>query len=242
LPPAWLYFLRSLPWHGRGSILVDRPVGSYAAGMKLLRVSLLAGLLLSGCSAGRAGPDAAIPSVPAWRNLATSADRKRLHDWREAWLAGLAKARAAGHGNEMAAEGALLDPDAAQVGAAPPQGDYRCRTIKVGAKSEGLLDYVVYPFFLCRIAAGVDPGTLSLVKVTGSQRPVGRLFPENERRMTFLGTLQLGDERGILRYGHDQERDMIGAFERIGPRRWRLILPHPRFESVIDVIEFVPAS
>ena len=59
--------------------------------------------------------------------------------------------------------------------------------------------------------------------------------------MVFLGTLQLGDEHGVLRYGHDAERDMIGLLERIGERRWRLTLPFPRFESMLDVIEIVPA-
>jgi hypothetical protein len=60
--------------------------------------------------------------------------------------------------------------------------------------------------------------------------------------MVFLGSLQLADERGVLRYGHDVERDLAGFVERIGPRRWRLILPFPHFESLLDVIEIVPAS
>jgi hypothetical protein len=59
--------------------------------------------------------------------------------------------------------------------------------------------------------------------------------------MVFLGTLQLADERGVFRYGHDAERDLAGLVERIGPRRWRLILPYPRFESLLDVIEILPA-
>jgi hypothetical protein len=33
---------------------------------------------------------------------------------------------------------------------------------------------------------------------------------------------------------------MAGALERIGPYRWRLILPKPHFESMMDVIELVP--
>jgi hypothetical protein len=60
--------------------------------------------------------------------------------------------------------------------------------------------------------------------------------------MIFLGTLQLGDEQGSLRYGHDAERDMIGVVQRVGPSRWRLALPSPAFESLLDVIELVPAS
>jgi hypothetical protein len=35
---------------------------------------------------------------------------------------------------------------------------------------------------------------------------------------------------------------MAGLVERIGARRWRLVLPYPRFESTLDVIEIVPAD
>ena len=99
---------------------------------------------------------------------------------------------------------------------------------------------IAYPFFDCRISAGGGP--MDFVKLTGSQRPVGRLFPDSDRRLVFLGTLQLGDEQGVLRYGRDQDRDMIGLLERIGERRWRLVFPYPHFESLVDVIELVPAS
>jgi hypothetical protein len=60
--------------------------------------------------------------------------------------------------------------------------------------------------------------------------------------MIFLGTLQLGDEQGTLRYGHDRDRDMAGILERIGEGRWRLVLPSPAFESMLDVVELTPAS
>jgi hypothetical protein len=60
--------------------------------------------------------------------------------------------------------------------------------------------------------------------------------------MVFLGTLQLGDEQRALQYGRDRERDMAGVVERIGERRWRLVLPYPHFESTIDIVELVPAD
>ena len=34
---------------------------------------------------------------------------------------------------------------------------------------------------------------------------------------------------------------MVGMLERIGDHRWRLVLPAPHFESMLDVIELVPA-
>jgi len=199
---------------------------------------LLAPLLVAACTGGEPGPAAAVPAAPIWRAIATDYDRERARKWRTAWVRALAKARAGGHGDEIAREGVLLEPDAALRGVAPPPGDYRCRVFKVGGQSEGLLDYVAYPQFDCRISAGAGP--MDFVKLTGSQRPVGRLFADSERRMVFLGTLQLGDERGTLRYGHDRQRDMIGLLERIGERRWRLAFPYPAFESTLDVIELVP--
>jgi hypothetical protein len=193
---------------------------------------------LCACAGGRVGPEEVVPAATGWRSLATDTDRERVREWRKTWVQGLEKARAAGHAAAIAAEGTLLEPDAALAGVAPPAGDYRCRVIKVGSKSEGLLDYIAYPAFACRIGAG--EAVRDFVKLTGSQRPVGRLFAENDRRMIFLGTLQLGDEQGMLRYGHDIDRDMAGFLERIGERRWRLVFPSPRFESVVDVLELIP--
>ncbi|HEU0098017.1 MAG TPA: DUF4893 domain-containing protein [Allosphingosinicella sp.] len=206
---------------------------------RLLLVPLLAPLLvLPACTTGEAGPAAAVPAAAGWRDVATDHDLERARKWRTAWVRALAQARAAGHSAEIDREGVLLDPDSALRGAAPPAGDYRCRVVKVGGQGEGLLDYVAYPWFDCRISAGAGP--MDFVKLTGSQRPVGRLFADGDRRLVFLGTLQLGDEQGVLRYGHDRQRDMIGLLERIGERRWRLALPYPAFESTLDVIELVP--
>jgi hypothetical protein len=207
----------------------------------MIRLALLiAPLLLAACTTDGSGPAAAGPPAAAegWRNIATDHDLERARKWRTAWVRAVAKARASGHSDEIDREGILLEPDSALRGVAPPAGDYRCRVIKVGGQGEGLLDYVAYPFFDCRISAG--PGAMDFVKLTGSQRPVGRLLPDSDRRMIFLGTLQLGDERGNLRYGHDRQRDMIGLLERIGERRWRLAFPYPAFESTLDVIELVP--
>ncbi|HEX8625543.1 MAG TPA: DUF4893 domain-containing protein [Allosphingosinicella sp.] len=202
------------------------------------RLLLLAPLLLAACTTDETGPAATVPAAASWRAIATDHDLERARKWRTAWVRAVAEARAGGHSAEIDREGVLLEPDAALRGVLPPAGDYRCRVLKVGGQGQGLLDYIAYPYFDCRISAGAGP--IDFVKLTGSQRPVGRLFPDGQLRMVFLGTLQLGDERGNLRYGHDRQRDMIGLLERIEERRWRLAFPYPAFESTLDVIELVP--
>ena len=175
-----------------------------------------------------------------WHLVATVADRARLRDWRPAFVNGLASARRSGAGPKIDAEGALLRPDAALPGPAIPNGTYRCRTIKLGAKSAGMLDFVAYPPFVCRVRQ--ERNVQGFAKLTGSQRQVGLIFPGDAMRNIFLGTLMLGDENRAMQYGGDPDRDVAGYIERLGPRQWRLIMPHPTFESQIDVIELVPAG
>ncbi|MFL6724121.1 MAG: DUF4893 domain-containing protein [Sphingomicrobium sp.] len=179
-------------------------------------------------------PGAAIPN---WRAVATDDDRVRLRDWRKSFGNALDQARAGGKAAEVASEGALLEPDAA-LGGPIPNGEYRCRVVKVGAKTEGMLDYVSYPGFRCRISA---KGNLQhFDKLSGSQRQHGTIYPSDQLRSTFLGTMVLGDEATAYQYGRDVERDLAGWVERIGDARWRIVFPSPHFESTLDVIELVP--
>ncbi len=175
-----------------------------------------------------------------WRAVATGADRERLRDWREAFTEALTQARAAGHGGAIAAEGMLLEPDAALGGGPIPNGAYRCRVIKLGAKTPGMLDYIAYPAFACRVKQ--ERNLQGFAKLTGSQRPVGLIFPGDALRQVFLGTLVLGDEARAMQYGGDPDRDVAAFVERIGPARWRMVMPRPAFESTLDVIELVPAT
>ncbi len=172
-----------------------------------------------------------------WRLVATEGDRERLRKWRSAFTAALTRARAGGHGAEIGREGRLLDPDAAIPGPIP-NGRYRCRIIKLGAKNEGLLDYVAYQPFACRVQQ--ERNLQGFAKLSGSQRPVGLIFPNDALRQVFLGTLVLGDEARSMQYGRDPERDVAAWVERIDERRWRLVMPSPRFESLTDVMELVP--
>jgi hypothetical protein len=174
----------------------------------------------------------------AYKEVISESDRIRLRDWRKTFVGALDSARKSGHAADISREGALLDPDAAQAGPAIAEGMYRCRVIKLGAKQEGNLDYVSYPAFTCRVHA---QRTLQrLTKLSGSQRLVGLIFPGDAIRNIFLGTLVLGDETRALQYRQDDQRDIAGYVERIGPNRWRLLMPQPHFESRLDVMELVP--
>jgi hypothetical protein len=179
------------------------------------------------------------PDAGTWRATATEQDRARIRNWYKSWEAALADARARGYGADLDREGVLLQPMAALPNPHLPAGDYRCRTIKVGAQT-GTLGFIAYDWFRCRVSA--EQGLASLTKLTGSQRPVGLIFPDNLKRQIFLGTLELGDETVPVNYGGDRMRDMAGLIERIGDNRWRLVLPAPAYESLLDVIELVPAD
>ncbi len=82
-----------------------------------------------------------------------------------------------------------------------------------------------------------------IVKQTGSQRPAGRLWADDEpTRLVFLGSLALGDETAPLAYGDDPKRNMAGVLERIGPFKWRLVIPWPQSASKLDVFELTPVA
>jgi hypothetical protein len=207
-----------------------------------MRSIILAAILLTLTGCAELSPPGTVVPNPSldWRSVVTDGDRERLREWRTAFVDALRAARAAGRSAEIAREGVLLDPDAALGGGPIPNGDYRCRVIKIGAKSPGSLDYVDYPPFSCRIT---QVGQMQdFAKLTGSQRQVGTIFAGDSLRQVFLGTLVLADESRAFQYGRDSDRDVAGYVERIAPDRWRLIMPRPHFESVMDVMELVPGS
>ena len=205
-----------------------------------MRLVLSAALLsCAGCAALEPATHV-VHAERGWRSAATPGDRERLRDWRSDFVTALAAARSAGHGADIEREGALLDPDSALTGPALPNGLYRCRVFKLGAQSPGMLDYIAYPWFTCRVE---QEGELqALAKLTGSQRQVGVILPQDQLRQVFLGTLMLGDEERAMHYGVDPERDVAAFVERIGPKRWRLVMPSPTFESQLDVMELLPAQ
>lgn len=177
-----------------------------------------------------------------WRAVATPADASLLGRLDQAWRLARAEAEERGFADEVESLGVLIDPNAGQAGRLqPPPGDYRCRTIKLGARDSGQggsggLAYVAYPAFRCRVEL-TPGGDLILEKTTGSQRTRGLLYPDTDRRLVYVGAQAWGDETGFPAYGAQAERDQLGVFERIGPQRWRLVIPFPKQESKLDILE-----
>lgn len=208
-----------------------------------MRAALLLAIFLS-CSSCSVieQPSGLIPRwTTNWKEIATQEDRLRLSDWRTSLLSALDAARKGGHDADIMREGALLEPDAALGPPGIPNGIFRCRVIKIGAKPEsGNPVYNAFPPFLCEVSA--ERGLQRFNKFGGEQRYVGLVFPGDAVNQVFLGTLVLGDEEQALQYGQDELRDVAGYVERIGPDRWRLIMPKPHFESQFDVMELVPNS
>jgi len=207
--------------------------------MRLVALPLVC-LLTAGCDVIEQ-PAGLIPRyTTAYKEVASENDRIRLRDWRKTFVGGLDAARASGHAADLNREGALLDPDAALAGPAIPNGMYRCRVIKLGAKDPANLTYAAYGPFTCRVRQ--ERALQRLGKLSGPQRYVGLIFPGDPLRNVFLGTLVFADENRALQYGQDEQRDVAGYVERIGNNRWRLVMPQPHFESRLDVMELVPAG
>ncbi|MDI1327077.1 MAG: DUF4893 domain-containing protein [Brevundimonas sp.] len=173
-----------------------------------------------------------------WRKAASAADASNLGRLDQAWRLGRAEAEDGGFAARVEALGPLVDPAAGQAGRLQPApGTYRCRTIKLGTHKPGGPGYLEYPWFRCTIEL-TPGGDLILTRTTGSQRTRGLLYPDTDRRMVFVGAQAWGmDETTFPRYGQQPVRDQVGVFERIGSSRWRLVIPWPKVESKLEILE-----
>ena len=161
----------------------------------------------------------------------SAADAQRLEGFAASRSQGLAEALVA----EAAADRALVSRLFSRGDGAPDtiaDGDYRCRTIKLG----GLLPLTAYGFFDCTIAKG---GT-RIEKTSGSQRFSGLLRP-TDGALVYRGALHYGDGQPMA-YDADPERNQVGCLYAVPDGtdgHYRLELPSPLFESTHDVIELV---
>jgi hypothetical protein len=205
-------------------------------------------LLAAGCETKPKLPPGARPIVEvepplksdAWKKLATAADQDRLSRLDSAWQQALTEAGKS-FSAEIRKEGVLLKPHAALPRPAPTPGSYNCRLVKLGQAAPKTRAYESFKPFFCYVE--VEGDLLTIVKQTGSQRPAGRLWEDdNPDRLIFLGSLALGNEDQPLAYGDDPKRNMAGVFERIAPFRWRLVIPWPQSSSKLDVFELTPVD
>ena len=201
-------------------------ISSTRLGRDWVRGGALLGLaLLAGCATKPKLPPGMHPSVEvgaplkseAWKAVATAADQDRIARLGLAWQEALTEAKKSSAG-EVSKEGKLLLPRSGLPRPAPTPGSYNCRMIALGkAKPKGKSFESFKPFF-CYVE--VEGDQLTIVKQTGSQRPAGRLWEDDDpNRMIFLGSLALADEDQPLAYGDDPKRNMAGVFERIGAFR-----------------------
>ncbi len=205
-----------------------------------LLLSLAAVALLSACRAERVcTPATGAGAAPDWQDAVSDPDHIKLRATRDAMIAGVQAARGAGFGARIDAAGRLFDVDYSQDGAALKPGRYTCRTTTLGSKATGRPAYVEEPARHCMVAAGETLQHFSVLD--GPQRLNGKIYPDTPSRTIFLGTIQLGDEASALHYSRDADRDTVGAIQRLGPARWRMVIAHPAWEAIVDVMEITPA-
>ena len=204
---------------------------------------------LAGCAANKPRlPPGVHPSVEvgpplkadAWEAVANAEDKDRLSRLGLAWQEAIADASKT-NAADIRREGKLLLPRSALPRPEPTPGSYNCRLIKLGKATLKSKPYETFKPFFCYVE--VEDNLLTIVKQTGSQRPAGRLWEDDDStRLVFLGSLALGDETAPLAYGDDAKRNMAGVLERIGPFRWRLVIPWPQSTSKLDVFELTPVD
>ncbi|NJC04462.1 hypothetical protein GGQ97_000255 [Sphingomonas kaistensis] len=205
-------------------------------------------LVLAGCMATPPArptlplaPAAAPPTkADRWLSVATAPDTDRLRRLPFAWTDGLRDARVR-FASAVREEGDLLRPNAALARPAPTPGSYNCRLVRLGATDRRTPAFNRFKPFFCYVE--VEDDLLTLVKQTGTERPAGRLWDDDvATRLVFLGSVALGSETRPKPYGSDNSRDMAGFLERIGPMRWRLVLPYPRSGAKLEVYELTPVA
>lgn len=205
--------------------------------VRRLLVICLTGAALGGCATHRAATGAhatveveAAAAQPTWATFATPAGVQSLDTLHARFTQAvhtLPRPAAA----RVRAEGALLDPDAAQLAPQLTPGPYHCRLVRIGG-ARGVQGFAPD---VCYILADTDG--LAFAKASGENRPEGHLHADGDKRMVLLGTYRRANEKAQHRYGDDPARDIVGVFERVSSFRWRLIIDRA---GSLDVYEMVP--
>lgn len=162
----------------------------------------------------------------------TQPDRDRISLFETSRVRALGEALQSTSAADRAILSALFTP-ALEPFEAMPDGDYRCRTIKLG----GLLPLTPYGFFACRVS---EDGT-RIEKTSGSQRFTGTLTP-TPGAMFYNGALHYNDDPALA-YGDNAEMNQVGCVYKIQHLdTYRIELPYPLYESSHDVIEMIATN
>lgn len=162
----------------------------------------------------------------------TPDDKARLADFGTSRSEAIAEANSGGNPSEVSALDGILSGKPQPILGVDIRGTYRCRTIKLG----GSLPLTTYDWFSCRIDE--DDLGYRLIKTSGSQRLSGHFIDDSRTRLLYYGAAHYADEKPKA-YGKDADSDQVGYFYKVGPGRYRLELPLPRYESKFDIIELV---
>lgn len=210
-----------------------------------LPLAAAAGMAALSACATKPPPPAPAPAVHAevvvetgWRDEVTAEDEARIAGLAETWR-GVLETVPRRFRRLVEAEGELLAADAARDRPETPPGSYNCRLVKLGAEGRAAPVRGFPPFF-CYIRAE-SGNRLSFTKQTGTELPGGWLHADEEqRRLVLVGARQRRAGDNSLLYGDEPDRDLVGVIERIGPFRWRLVLPWRAKQPGLDVYELTP--
>ena len=143
---------------------------------------------------------------------------------------------------DVSREGKLLLPRSALPRPAPTPGSYNCRLITLGkATAKGKAFESFKPFF-CYVE--VEDDQLTIVKQTGSQRPAGRLWEDDDANRLDLPRQPCARRRGRSRslMATIPSATWPACSSGSAPFRWRLVIPWPQSTSKLDVFELTPVD
>jgi hypothetical protein len=193
--------------------------------MRRFKVGLIALAAVFAASSAQAG----------WQDAASSFDANRLAKLDEARAKGVSEAQA---GRDIGLIRTVLDAETRPAAARAFEGDWRCRTIRLG----GMSPDIVYSWFHCRI--GHQGGRLYFSKVNGTQRLNGVLYPHESGGFVLLGALSAKGEPPHRYSGNGASAgaaatpdDTIGLLQSTGRSTARIEFPYPVQESTFDIIE-----
>jgi hypothetical protein len=180
-------------------------------------------LLVSLASSGNALADGIV------QKLITPADKVRLDQYDDVRKTAIAVAQSGEPAEVQELNQALARPLVA-FSDKDLTGAWKCRTMKLDTG----LPLIVYPWFKCRVSD--DGSGWVLKKTTGSQRTMGRLYDDGEKRAIYLGSQSVNDDP-VKPYGSGVESDQVGYAFRTGANGWRVEFPSPYYESKLDILE-----